>query len=422
MTGLTLIIVCAALVAIAFGGVVVMAVRYASRREVQFAFAQPHGPRAVAFARHLADVRLMAGMIRAVGGVVLVVALLRAYDEPGSGLGETLWPSLLAGLLFGVLGVVAPQALAVRRGLKVLVALAPMLLGLRVAFLPLIVVLRPFALASRRLTERGRGRTEDEDGEMPAEQAVKAEILQVASDGQAQGAVDREEMRMLESALAFGDLRTAEVMTPRVNVVAVPVEATQAEARQAVAQSGHSRLPVYDGDIDNIIGIIHAKDLLAADPAAEVRRIMRQPTFVPETKRLDELLRELRVSKVHMVIVLDEFGGTAGVVTLEDMLEEIVGEIGDEHDRPVSPLLKRIDERTAEVDGRIRIDDLNRALAIELPEGPDYDTLAGLMTTQLGFIPPVGEMLNVGRVSLTVSAADARRISRVKVETAPEEA
>jgi CBS domain containing-hemolysin-like protein len=185
-----------------------------------------------------------------------------------------------------------------------------------------------------------------------------------------------------------------------------------------LVSAGHSRIPIHDGDIDNIIGVLHVKDLLQAEDAdhVDLRRLMRKPLFVPETKRLDDLLREFKARKVHMAIVLDEYGGTAGLVTVEDLIEEIVGDISDEYDRPESALMKRVDEHSAEVDGRMYVDDLNDALGLELPEDEDYDTVAGLVFSELGYIPPVGEKLTAYGVTFTVQAADDRKIIRLRVD------
>jgi len=263
------------------------------------------------------------------------------------------------------------------------------------------------------------------NGEVSAEQledAVKAEILQVASDGQAEGVMDAAEMEMIESVIEFSDQQAGEIMTPRTDIVALPVEADAEQVLRTFIEAGHTRIPVYDGDIDHIVGILHAKDLLRreAEPF-DLRRIMRKPFFIPETKRLDELLREFKARKQHMAIVLDEYGGTAGLVTVEDLIEEIVGDISDEYDRPESALMKRLDDHTVEVDGRMYIDDLNDALGLNIPEEEDFDTVAGFVSSELGTIPKVGESLTAYGATFTVLAADDRKVTRLRVEL-PKEA
>ncbi|MCK4602564.1 MAG: HlyC/CorC family transporter, partial [Phycisphaerae bacterium] len=217
----------------------------------------------------------------------------------------------------------------------------------------------------------------------------------------------------------FGETQAGEIMTPRTDIFALPVETPREKAAERIVRAGHSRVPVYEGDLDNIIGVLYAKDLLApTDPPqqAHLREIMRKPYFVPETKVLDDLLREFKARKVHIAVVLDEYGGTAGLVTIEDLLEEIVGEISDEYDADAVAPMNRIDSRTAEVDGRLYIDDLNDAMNLAIPEDEDYDTVAGFVFSELGYIPAVGEEVSSHGAKFTVLAADERKITRLRVE------
>jgi len=172
------------------------------------------------------------------------------------------------------------------------------------------------------------------------------------------------------------------------------------------------------------IGVLYAKDLLgqvAQEQPGQLKALMRKPFFVPETKPLDDLLREFKARKVHMAVVLDEYGGTAGLVTIEDLLEEIVGEISDEYDRPEEALLHRVDEITIEVDGRLYVDELNDALELDLPEDEDYDTVAGMVFSELGYVPSVGEELTTHGAKFTVLEADDRKITRLRVQLAAAE-
>ena len=361
---------------------------------------------------------MLCALLRSVWNLVLLAALLGMI---GAGRG---WAGVVAAVgaaaaIIGVFAVAIPYAWGNYAGARVLVTTGGLLLGLRKVLWPVTALMRAADWPVRRLT--GAPESVNSNGEATGEaleEAVKAEILQVASEGQAEGAVDADEMEMIESVIEFGDRRAGEIMTPRTDIVALPAGASAEQIRRTIVQHGHTRIPVHDGDIDNIIGILHAKDLLAADDLTriELRKIMRKPFFVPETKPLDDLLRELRARKMHLAIVLDEYGGTAGMVTIEDVIEEIVGEISDEYDRPESPLLNRIDERTVEVDGRMHVDDLNDAAGLELSEDEDYDTVAGFVFSELGCIPPVGEKLTAGGATFTVLAADDRRITRLKVE------
>jgi putative hemolysin len=251
---------------------------------------------------------------------------------------------------------------------------------------------------------------------------ARQEILQAATEGAAEGQVEHEEVQMIASVIGFADRRAGEVMTPRTDVFALPVETTWAAACKAVYEGGQSRVPVYQDDLDNIIGVLYAKDLLHYVEQAKppiLRAIMRKAFFVPETKPLDDLLREFRARKVHMAVVLDEYGGTAGVVSIEDVLEEIVGEIHDEYDLAEPALMHRLDELSAEVDGRMYIDDLNAAMKLAVPENQDYVTVAGMVFSELGYIPHAGETLESHGARFTVLAADERKITKLKVEKLP---
>jgi len=191
------------------------------------------------------------------------------------------------------------------------------------------------------------------------------------------------------------------------------------QAAEEIVVAGHTRVPVYERDMDNIIGVLYAKDLLqltAQDKDVPLRQIMRKPFFVPETKPLDDLLRDFKRLKVHIAIILDEYGGTAGICTIEDLLEQIVGEISDEYDREEPEEMKRISDTVVEIDSRMYVDDLNDALDLELPEDEDYDTVAGLVFSEMGCIPKVGESIEAHEARFSVLAADERKIIRLRVE------
>ncbi len=405
------------------------ALRNPSRRDLEAAFEAVGSTRLEALQKHLDEMRMLCSLLRALANLVLLVVVLEMFRSPSGGLGGTLAAVAVSAAVISIFGVAIPQAWAHYAGAKVLARTAGVLLVLRKVFWPAVVVMRSFDVPIRRLSgipDAPDGDNGDGNGDGSAlETAVKAEILHVASEGQAEGAVDPEEVEMIESVIEFGHQRAGQIMTPRTDIVALPADASAQEVRRTILEAGHTRIPVYVGDIDNIVGVLHAKDLLTVeDPAKiELRKIMRKPFFVPETKPLDDLLREFKARKSHMAIVLDEYGGTAGLVTVEDLIEEIVGDISDEYDRPESALMKRIDERSAEVDGRMYIDDLNDAMGLDLPEDADYDTVAGFVFSELGYIPPVGESLRAHGAPVPVLAADDRRITRLRVECdAPQKA
>jgi len=397
------------------------ALRHPSRRELEAAMTGKKR-RFDALVEHLSDLQMVCALLRSVFNLLLLVALLALFERPASAMGHAVAAVALAAAVITVLGVAVPHAWANYAGVSVLARTSAVLLALRWVLWPVLLVMRAFDVPIRRLSgipEPPEADNGTASGEPSAKEvAIKAEILHVASEGHAEGAVDPEEMEMIESVIEFGDQRAGEVMTPRTDIVALPAAAGGEEVRRVLVSAGHSRIPIHDGDIDNIIGVLHVKDLLQAeDPDhVDLRRLMRKPLFVPETKRLDDLLREFKARKVHMAIVLDEYGGTAGLVTVEDLIEEIVGDISDEYDRPESALMKRLDERSAEVDGRMYVDDLNDAMSLELPEDEDYDTVAGLVFSELGYIPPVGEKLSAYGATFTVLAADDRKIIRLRVD------
>jgi len=379
---------------------------------------------------HRGELHMLCSFLRTVCNLGLLVGALgalRVHEDQMDVARIIAAVGVTAGVV-AIVSVAIPHAWARYTGAGVLAVTAPVLLTLRTVLLPVVMVMRAFDLPIRRLAgipdpraaEAGENGTARNGS--ARETAVREEILHVASEGQAEGAVDAAEMEMIESVIEFGEQRAGEIMTPRTDMVGLPVDADGTTVRQTVIQAGHTRIPVYDGDVDHIVGVLYAKDLLnVPDPTrVDLRRIMRKPFFVPETKLLDELLREFKARKSHMAIVLDEYGGTAGLVTVEDLIEEIVGDISDEYDRPESVLMKRLDDGSVEVDGRMYIDDLNDALGLHVPEEEDYDTVAGFVSSELGAIGQEGQTLTACGALFTVLVADDRTIKRLRVEPVAE--
>jgi putative hemolysin len=254
-------------------------------------------------------------------------------------------------------------------------------------------------------------------------QHIEEDILSAVEEGEKEGVVKPQEREMIESIIDFAAATVGQIMTPRQEIAAVPANATLNDAKNAVESSGHSRIPVYDNNLDHVIGFLHARDLIkylgSPDQPFDARQIMRPVVFVPETKPLRDLLGDFRAQKVHIAIVLDEYGSTTGLVTIEDILEELVGEISDEHEPAVPAMFKKIDERSADADARIPIDQLNRLLGISLPEDAGYETLGGFLTTALSRIPEKGATLEQNGVRYTVLDSEPQRIKRVKIEMLP---
>lgn len=236
--------------------------------------------------------------------------------------------------------------------------------------------------------------------------------------GEEERFIEAEERQMIDSIFRFSETNVEEVMVPRVDVVALPQEATLQDALDTIVEAGHSRIPIYNDTIDKIAGVLFAKDLLTTfrDGKTDVtiEEVMRQPYFVPESAMVDDLLEDLQHKKTHLAIVVDEYGGTAGVVTIEDLLEEIVGEIQDEYDSE-TPMLKQIGEGVYAANGRIDIDDLNRDLDVHLPDEEESYTLAGVIYSQLQRVPDVGDIVELDDVRLEVLEVTDNRIEQVQV-------
>ncbi|GAJ06268.1 unnamed protein product, partial [marine sediment metagenome] len=210
-----------------------------------------------------------------------------------------------------------------------------------------------------------------------------------------EGVLDEEEQEMIENVLELSSSTADEIMTPRTDIVAVEVNSDLQKVLETITTAGHTRVPVFEKNIDNIIGLVYAKDLLAeigkTGTEFKLRDKIRKAYFVPESKPLRVLLHEFQNQKLHIAVVLDEYGGTAGVVTLEDILEELVGEITDEYEETPPEPIKKIDQNTIEADARTYIDDINDQLELNLPEDEDYETIGGFVFSRLGYIPKTGE-------------------------------
>ena len=233
-----------------------------------------------------------------------------------------------------------------------------------------------------------------------------------------------EESEMVESVIELTRTTAREIMVPRGDIVALPLAARVDEVVSTALDSGHSRIPVYEEDIDQITGIFYVHDLLAtpAEKWGDLRlpQIMREPVQVPETKHVDQILRMMREQSTHIAVVIDEFGSTAGLVTIEDILEELVGEIEDEHDSPEQEI-ELLSATEAVVDGKAHIEDINQALGTDLPED-DYETVAGLVSALAGHIPEPGDVITCGSVQFIVQEGDEQQVERLQITTRPNSA
>jgi CBS domain containing-hemolysin-like protein len=311
-------------------------------------------------------------------------------------------------VVFFVIGEVAPKTYAVQHTDRAALLATPFLYGITV-FPPMRVLSRSLiGLANVILPGHGL-----KEGPFVTEEDLRA-MADVAADEQV---IEREERRLIHSIFEFGDTVVREVMLPRPDMIAIEADATVEAAVERAIEGGYSRIPAYEETTDNIVGLVYLKDLVrrARAGAGEetVRGSLRQAVFVPEQKRVAELLREMQTKQFHMAIVVDEHGGTAGLVTLEDLLEEIVGEITDEYDVE-APGPERLPDGSLRVPGRTPIDDLSEMLGVDLPDA-EWDTVGGLVFNLLGHVPDEGETVRFQGLEFRTERVQGRRIALVRI-------
>jgi putative hemolysin len=302
----------------------------------------------------------------------------------------------------------APKTWAVQHPERSALLSAP-LVSTIVSFLPIRVITRGLIGLSNVILP-GKGLKE---GPFVSEE----ELLALADVAVEEDVIEREERQLIHSIIEFGDTVVREVMIPRPDMVTAEARASVHDVMELAISAGYSRIPVYDQGIDDIVGIVYAKDLMKAqrDDGSErpVRELARPARFVPETKRVAELMPEMQREKAHMAIVVDEYGGTAGLVTLEDLIEELVGEIVDEYDVEEAPA-EPLPDGGVRVNARMPIDEVSELLGAEFPEG-DFDTVGGLMFNLLGHVPHEGETVDVNGHRLQAERVQGRRIGRVRI-------
>lgn len=385
---------------------------------------------------------LAVGFMRVVCNVSIVVSMVLLFGaqtrgltahgvEPDAAITLGVWRlfgavAVASGLLY-VFSFVIPMSVADHFGERLLLGTSSFVRLLHAFAIPIRAV---------RLIDSGIRRLAGAHDVTEAEEH-KEELLSVVTEGERGGNIDETEREMIEAVVEFSERTVEEIMTPRTEIEGFELTDNIAFIRQFIEKHGHSRIPVYEADYDHIAGILYAKDLIkwvGRDATGfRLKPILRPAIFVPESKALGELLNELRAKKVHIAIVLNEYGSTVGLVTFEDLLEEIVGEIHDEYE-PIEETLSgvELDESThaAEIEAREYITDANKALepiGVELPEGEDYDTVGGYVLSAFGHIPVAGETFRSVSHIVTVLEAEPMRVIRVRVEkaapqTGPEDA
>jgi putative hemolysin len=344
---------------------------------------------------------------------------LRYYQgEVPDSIGELLaaaWPGLLLGALAGYLAVTIfgeaiPKALALRSPERLLARSLWFLRGFNLLFFPVVWI----TCRLGRVVAMGAGVDTS-----VARAAHSEEEIKLLVEGSAEeGVLEEEEKEMIHSIFEFTDTVARQIMVPRIDMNAVSVDTPYRDAMRQVVETGHSRLPVYQGTQDKIVGVIHVKDLISAmvdGRDISLRDVLREPYFVPEGKKIDELLQDFKRQKNRMAIVVDEFGGTSGLVTVEDILEEIVGEIEDEYDVEEHPAAQVEEgDGTTIVDGRMTIEDVNDELGLTIP-AEDNDTLGGFVFSLFGRPPHVGERVPYENLEFKIEALDGLRLQKIRI-------
>ncbi len=349
---------------------------------------------------------LMGNNIVNVAASVLATAFLVDQFGPQRG---ALYSIILMTALLLIIGEATPKTFAAKYADSVAIWVARPIEWLNVVLYPLIRVL---SAVSALLVRPLGGRVN-----LRSPLVTEEEIRLLVKMGEEEGVIEETERQMIHSIFEFGDTVAREIMVPRIDIVSVEDTAPLDEILRVILAEGHSRIPVYHESVDHIVGVVHVKDLLshlkAGRHTVPAKEIMRPPFFVPEGKRLDELFREMRRKMIHMAIVVDEYGGTAGLVTVEDLLEEIVGPIHDEYDVE-EKLVEIINERVARVDGRMNIEEVNDLLGLALPPG-EVDTVGGFVYTLLGHVPTQGETVTYDGVEICVERLEGQRIAKVRI-------
>jgi len=330
------------------------------------------------------------------------------------------WGDLATALLLSVFllifAEVTPKSLAIRQAERIALLTAGPVLWLSRVLAPVLWFITRVAVA----ITGGRAAR--------APYLSEQELLTILAISEEQGVIEEEEREMIHGIIEIGDTAVREVMVPRLDINAVPVTAALKDIADLYRQHKHTRMPVYENDIDHIKGLIHIKDLLlyyvGGRSDFSVAKAMRKIEFVPESRKVDEALHDMQTKKVHMMIVVDEYGGTSGLITLEDLLEEIVGEIRDEYDQAEEEPLRLLNETEAVVDARYSMEELNDRLSLGVAESDDYDSVGGYVYATVG-IPEKGTTFDANGIKWTVEDIDGLRIGRVLLKSAhawPDEA
>jgi putative hemolysin len=421
--GWILLVICILAGATLFFSVNAIALRIFSRAKLQDAFkAVNKEERADALVENDEKLILTCSLYRLILNMALMLLLLdviTTLHKDGPQIIDYLLTFIIAVVLFSIFSLAIPHAWAKYAGEKILSRTYRLLMVAATITWPILYIFQLYDGFVRRLAGVAETTPEEQQEEKQEEFLTDLEHHRI------EGVVDEEEQEMIESVLELDETTADEIMTPRTDITAVEVNSDLQTVLNTISSAGHTRVPVYEENIDKILGLIYAKDLLTEigkDPADfKLRNKMREAYFVPETKPLRTLLHEFQNQKLHIAVVLDEYGGTAGIVTLEDIIEELVGEITDEYEETPAEPIKKIDKNTFEADARTYVDDLNDQFELNLPEDEDYDTIGGFVFSHLGYIPKTDESFDYKGLKFTIVSAEARRIKRIKITKSQEQ-
>ncbi len=353
---------------------------------------------------------------RTASNLIILVAMIQMFAPPGEvhTWVETAWAFASTALIVSIFGVAIPVSWSRYAAEPLLAASLPLLRALQFVFRPLLAMMHALDPAVRRLI----GAPIQQEGDTTP---LEREILDAVTEGERSGLVDQDQKGMIEAVVELQDYTADQIMTPRTDVEGIPSNASLEDVKRFVAKAGHSRVPIYEEDLDHIIGILYVKDLiglLGSDQPFDLQSVLREPLFVPESKPVRALLTQFKEQKVHMAMVLDEYGGTAGLITIEDILEMIVGEITDEYEPTdeEEPGIEPEGDRAYRVHARVHIDDINDELNVALPEDDDYETLGGFVLATLGRVPDTGETFEYEGLRFVITQAEKTRVQEVRIE------
>ncbi len=325
----------------------------------------------------------------------------------GSGVGIS---TLVMTVLILIFGEITPKSLAARNAERYSLLLIRPIYVVMVALSPIVKL---FTLITNGIIRQLGGKQV-----IPKPYITEDELRTIVNVSQEEGVLEQREREMIHSIFEFGDTTISDVMIPRIDISAVSVSITYRDLMDHIALEQFSRIPVYEENIDNIIGILYIRDLLLLrdddKDHFDMRRVMRKAYYIPESMKAAALFREMQKKRIHMAVVVDEYGGTAGIITMEDLVEEVMGDISDEYDEETLPI-QTIDENVTIIDGGLHIEEINEMLHLRLPLSEDWDTIGGLIFSKLGRIPTEGEKLVINDTEIIVLEMTKHRIERVKV-------